>query len=585
VIGDELLGGAGPALATGGAAATSALGRIAAATPAGLAAKAGRGIAARGGIGAAGAGLAVEGALHGAGYGVGELAVSEDPLTAERIAATVGSAALLGGVAGGGVGLAGKALSKGLSRWRAGAAHAAGGGEDMVTAIQAHRAALREAGDLFAVTGTAAKGSSLSQAGGRMGTALKHLERHMDAPKELARRRGAPALRSLEALETSYRAVIDETPALRRALAAEGKLTGARAQALDAAPRLLEENRALQAAIVASDEAARAQPVMQAMAERQVAQGISGAVGFVAGGPIGAAIGLAASPMAKRLISELSPRVAKVTAELGQRLEGAVDRVLSVGAAVAGRSAPIAAKALTSVQLGPTPDRPPPTVRGDSEKVTAYRARVGEIRAQVATGPSGRPEVTTAARTRIANDLAPIAAVAPRLADQLESTAVRKLEYLAAKIPQRPGGSPPIGPDTWRPSDFDLASFARRVAAVEDPASVIERVADGSLTPEDAEAMRAVYPELYADLKRQIVERLPELREGLPYERRLMLSIFFGVAVDPAMAPNVLGILQGHFLLEEGTAGGTQAPLPQPNFGPMGSVAKEKPTAAQERAG
>jgi hypothetical protein len=58
--------------------------------------------------------------------------------------------------------------------------------------------------------------------------------------------------------------------------------------------------------------------------------------------------------------------------------------------------------------------------------------------------------------------------------------------------------------------------------------------------------------------------------------------MFSGVAVDPALDPKVLAILQGSFANEEGSEGGTEAPRPEPQFG---SVTKPEPTPAQQRGG
>ena len=137
------------------------------------------------------------------------------------------------------------------------------------------------------------------------------------------------------------------------------------------------------------------------------------------------------------------------------------------------------------------------------------------------------------------------------------------------------------GPDTWRPSNNAIRTFARYVAAAGDPGGVEDRLADGSLSPEDAESYREIYPERYAALQRSILERLPELRESLPYAKRLSLSIFSGVAIDPALDPRIFRQYQAQFTNEEGSEGGTQAPAPAPQFG---SVKAPEPTKAQERA-
>lgn len=161
--------------------------------------------------------------------------------------------------------------------------------------------------------------------------------------------------------------------------------------------------------------------------------------------------------------------------------------------------------------------------------------------------------------------------------------AARRVEFLASKLPKRPDlGHVPAGPDMWQPSEQQIRTFARLVSAVEDPGAVEERVANGSVLPDEVEAYRTVYPERYMDMQRQIIERLPTLRTRLPFERRLSLSIFTGVPVDPALSPPVLRVMQSMYAAEPGTEGGTQPPQAQPQFG---SVSREQPTPAQQRGG
>lgn len=110
---------------------------------------------------------------------------------------------------------------------------------------------------------------------------------------------------------------------------------------------------------------------------------------------------------------------------------------------------------------------------------------------------------------------------------------------------------------------------------------VYERLASGDITPEDAEALREVYPEMWAKMKMDIINRIPELRAQLPYQKRLAMSIYTGVPVDAAMVPETFQRLQSSFESEPESEGGTQAPTPQPQFG---SVSIPEPTQAQERA-
>jgi hypothetical protein len=580
-----------PTLATGGALGATRLGRALAATPAGAAAVTGRAISARGGVAAAGAGLAAEGAFIGAGQALGEMAISEDDLSIEQIAAGLGKGALFGAAVGGTAGFATKAAGKAIGRLREGrraAASAVPPGEEVVSGVNALRSSMKKVGNLYTLTKDAAKGSARAEASGMLKNSGNALRKLSDLPESFAK---APwkAREALERQSQALQRLADEAPSIRKTLAAEGRLGGARAKALDALPDLQQRNAALREMVEGASEAAKA--TKTSFGQQIAQQQLGGAVaGMFAGGPLGAVAGMFAPKLAGKIVDDLAAKLGRAGSEVSQRVNVAIDGALAAtaaGARAASRaSTPLATKVLAETRLAPPTDRPPgrPPRRRESETLTAFRDRAHEIRAQVGAGPTGRPQVTPRARDQIARQLEPIAAVSPVLADRIEATQARKLEYLAAALPKSPGLGMQIGRDTWRPSDFEIAAFARKVAAVEDPASVIERVADGSLTPEDAEALRSVYPELFADMRRQIVERLPELREGLPYQRRLMLSIFFGVPVDPAMEPSVLGILQGHFSREESSAGGTAAPMPQPNFGSLGTLAKEDPTPAQERA-
>src|SRR5690606_13367484 len=114
----EIVGAAVPALVPGGqAAAAGRLGGIGKALSRSPAAAADRiGASASAAVGGSFKGAAArgvtEGAIFGAGTGVSELALSDDPLTVERAAAAISTGALLGGVTGGAVGIFGKAAER-----------------------------------------------------------------------------------------------------------------------------------------------------------------------------------------------------------------------------------------------------------------------------------------------------------------------------------------------------------------------------------------------------------------------------------------------------------------------------------------
>jgi hypothetical protein len=213
----------------------------------------------------------------------------------------------------------------------------------------------------------------------------------------------------------------------------------------------------------------------------------------------------------------------------------------------------IATKVLSGVRFAPGSDA---EERRSSGKATtlasAYRARTDEIKSQTAYDAAGVPRMRTDARAEVAERLKPVRAVDPILADRMETIAARRIEYLSSILPRRPDiAGAPIGPDNWQPSDMEMRAFARSVAAVEDPYAVLERAAHGAVTPEDVDALRAVYPELLADFTASVAAELPTLRKTLSPAKKLSLSILTGVPVDPAMDPAILRTLQAQYQYEE----------------------------------
>lgn len=607
--------------------------------PAGLASRAGtaasrtaEGAGTLAQIGAAARGAAAEGAIQGAGQGVTELALSEDPLSLERAISVIGSNGLMGAGVGGVVGGAGKGVEVGLRRAKTALDDIAGRGvghlgeaEDLAKLdakglraahkteleaveaarvpqraevadeIRALRAEMKEKKLWLATKDADVKAIKEVREIGKISLeADKAIDRMLRNPKALAKR-PERVLDGLQQQEHALEVLVGHGDNLRPIFAADS--SGARAAALDYASTALEKNRALQAKLgelTGKPASARLDEITDRLAGLGQAQaktpGVFGSIGDAAGGyALGAmsgipflgeaiAIGRVAAPLIKKLGVH--------SAEVAARGSKAVGALLDVTRKVTPAAPVLATKVLGSVRYAMSQDeKPARPAKGSRPAALAdvYRARSSELRSHIETAPDGKPQVRMATRRKIAAQLAPIAAADPIAADRLETIAVRRLEYQASKIPRRPDlAGMQMGPDRWQPSDMEMRAFARHVAASEDPTGAVERLADGSITPEDVEAMSTVYPEMYADIQRQIMEQLGELRAQLPYQRRLALSIFSGVPVDPSLDPRVLAALQRTFASEPGTEGGTQAPAASPQFG---SVTKPSPTPAQERGG
>lgn len=422
------------------------------------------------------------------------------------------------------------------------------------------------------------------------------LDRLLDNPKALA----AKPQRALDALQMQEAALEDITAKsdhLRIKFAAD--TSGDRVAALEAIPAALERNRALQmrigklletphtprlADIASAHDVLNMPAAPKSMAEQAFSGTAFGAITGVAhalpliGQIPGVAhfIGAKGAELATRVVfGKLGEAVGSQSARAG----GAIKALLGAAKASAPYVPVLATKTLAALRYGSSKrDKEPETLP------ELYKARTDEIKQLTAYDATGTPVLRPEVRQQIGAKLRPIAAVDPVMADRIETALAARIEYLSSIIPRRPDiAGIQTGPDKWQPSDMAMRSWARSAAAAEDPYAVLERAVHGAVTPEDARTMQAVHPEILADFTRQVTSQLPTLRETLPYDRQLSLSILTGVPVAAALDPKILKVLQGQFPDEPGSVGGTQAPKAVPQFGSI-SKSISQPTPAQSRA-
>lgn len=579
----------------------------------------------------------IEGGALEMGAGINDLALAENPVGVDRIASELTSRFFYGGTIGAvtGGGLRGLEVSLGAARKKLAAAGEAMSKTDGISddLLSMDRKALRARRDAVLATAEEARVPQRQQLAAdvvsvrdatkaatpweavAIGEAEKTAENrwmreigknYLDADRMIDRALRNPK-KLAEAPEALRGALQQQEHALEQIIARQDELralhvsdrTGRRAAALDAVPQALESNRALQKRMIdisakpSTPELAAIQDALDTFGDRgqktlggQMASGA--AYGMVTDlvrmvpvvGPLAAP--LIGARVADAISGGLGKTLAATTKAAIDRTTRAVDAFLTVTRKAEPIAPILSTRVLSEARfMRPTTDVGPK--RGEDRKAkprtleTAFDDRAKEISASVMPTPQG-PKIRPGARKEIAARLSPLSVVAPHLADKLETHAVRRLEFLAAKMPK----TERLGMTTIRPSEMAMRAWARYIAAADDPGAIEERLASGQVMPEDGEVMRELYPDRMAEIMRQIMERLPTLRGTLPYHRRLALSIFTGVPVDAAMDPGILAILQGNFATEEGTEGGMQAPAPAPAFG---SVKKPSPTPAQERAG
>lgn len=126
---------------------------------------------------------------------------------------------------------------------------------------------------------------------------------------------------------------------------------------------------------------------------------------------------------------------------------------------------------------------------------------------------------------------------APAVVGAMTQTAGRALSFLNSKIPPMTAPGPLARKP--EPSPAQISSFNKYYQAVNKPLSVLKEAQKGTMTHESIEALNAVHPALYNQMKQSLISSMGNNKnvKDLPYQRKLMLSMFLGQNLDGSMNP------------------------------------------------
>lgn len=154
--------------------------------------------------------------------------------------------------------------------------------------------------------------------------------------------------------------------------------------------------------------------------------------------------------------------------------------------------------------------------------------------------------------------IAPLVRTAPAMGLKVSQLQGRAIDFLQSKLPPQAVKVPLSAAPVRGVPDMAKAGFLRSLRAVQRPISQVEDLAKGKLSKEGVEALKAVYPETYQDLKTKVLDRVQELAangEDVPYAQRLQIGRLFGVAVDPTQSPAFKASVKGLFAkMDDGVA-------------------------------
>ncbi len=231
---------------------------------------------------------------------------------------------------------------------------------------------------------------------------------------------------------------------------------------------------------------------------------------------------------AEGLVMNTSKRASETVGRLVGRLGSAAGKA---GAAAAPYVAPAGIKSTLSALIGDDNNEPGDDFHRASVKLAA-----------LAADPAGTAEKLSAGVSQLSPH-------APELAQSVIDTQMRAISFLDEKAPKNDAAQFTLNPfvQSWQPSDGEISKWKRYAAAVQDPLSVLDELEHGTVSAEAVEAVQAVYPALFEDLKMQLMTKVGELKTTVPYRDRVQLSLLFDVALDPSLDPSFVNTVQNGY--------------------------------------
>lgn len=284
----------------------------------------------------------------------------------------------------------------------------------------------------------------------------------------------------------------------------------------------IEDRVKKQKALISLDEGAKRSGL--------VLSSLGGVGGFLLGGPAGlaAGIGIGAVLNPAQMLRMLGT-LGRIIEKPNGKIENSLSRFMTKKSFPKRR---LIAPAAVGV-FGRTTYNKNGTEKTD--RVSMYRNRLMEL-----SNSLNNPEGTVKSLDK---DFEPIMRVAPKIGQAVQMKMLQQARYLFDKMP-KPSSPSMLGKDKWKPNDMDVARAERVAYVLENPLSVLNSLENGNLTHEEVQTLKDNYPKMYENVLTSIIDRLPDLQEDLPYDKKVQLSLLFDIPVDPTMQPNFIRAIQ-----------------------------------------
>lgn len=312
-----------------------------------------------------------------------------------------------------------------------------------------------------------------------------------------------------------------------------------------------------------ANKAAAQQLGNRAVSLSDQATGLGTAIGMMLTGNVGAAAAGGAAAIAHKLIRERGRSVLAVMADSVARMDGRITAAADTLAGIAKVPRHVASELTPSM-------------------VDRFDKTSSEVKA-FASNPQ-------AAAAMLAKPVEAIAPVHPQLAAQMQQTLAGDYQYLGSQLPRvmtRAGSSLTPQLEKGRVPRDQRVKFMSIVTALENPASVIEKVAHGELPRVQLEALKARRPEIFNQMRTATIKAFASAKSPQGFLQRTRISIAFGFTGDASLDPATLAAIQASNRLPpipEDPPATAQANPPPPHGGDINSKATLDMTTPSQKA-
>lgn len=167
-------------------------------------------------------------------------------------------------------------------------------------------------------------------------------------------------------------------------------------------------------------------------------------------------------------------------------------------------------------------------------------------------------------------------------AQGLHTKASQLFDMLLELIPRDPGTAHNNMKSMWKPNPVQAEQMSRIFQVFQTPLDVIDEwMGDiSTIDPIRADAMRKLYPEIYNQLRMEVIQKLPEFPD-LDYNNQSRLSILLDLDLHSSMSSQAVASRQAQFIaVPDQNAMGSKSPNPAGRSGGRPSKA-EPPTPGQ----